>query len=67
MLLRMLYDFSVNIKRVPVKVMYMVIKVTLHRFFVDFSIPVAATVDVMVSVIGPKWSTCNSNAVIGPI
>ena len=30
------------------------------------SIPVAATVNLMVAQIGPKWSTNNSNGVIGP-
>ena len=32
-----------------------------------FTIPVATTVIFMVSRVGPKWSTSNSNGAIGPI
>ena len=36
-------------------------------FLVFFSLPVAATVDLIVSRFCPKWSTSNSNGAIGPI
>ena len=41
----------------------------LEKFFNNFSftIPGAATVDLMVPWIGPKWSANNSDGAIGPI
>ena len=38
----------------------------LYAFFIH-SVPVAATVDLLVSCIGPKWSPSNSKVTIGPI
>ena len=38
----------------------------LYALFI-FSIPIAASVDSMVSRIGPKWFTKNGYGVVGPI
>ena len=45
---------------------------TVHNSRIQFNLsvfmsPVAARIDLMVSRIGPKWFTSNSNGVVGPI